>query len=409
MPDSQLSIRNAAQWSTAPLRDVCDLITRGRAPAYVESSSTFAIGQRCITDSGFDPSFARPHDQRRMSGMLEPSVGDVLLNSTGTGTIGRSCTFPGNGNFIVDGHVTLMRPKSHMADGRWIEYLLRSPWGQAHLEARCFSGSTNQVELSRTELAGTAIPLPPLFEQRRIADTLDAVDRAIHTAERLVAKLGKMRQGLLHDVLTCGVTESGELRDVVRHPEHFVDSAVGRVPRGWSVEPLGARIRLQRGFDITVAEQRAGDVPVVSSSGIASYHDTAMVAGPGVVIGRKGKLGDAYYVAPDFWPHDTTLWVTEFGGNLPSFVALLLKFMRLERFDAATSVPTLNRNVVHPLPVALPPADEQERIVAQVATFDDAAATEVIALDKLRLLRAGLLDDLLTGRVRARAIGDSAP
>jgi type I restriction enzyme S subunit len=344
-----------------------------------------------------------------MSGMLEPSVGDVLLNSTGTGTIGRSCTFPGNGNFIVDGHVTLMRPKSHMADGRWIEYLLRSPWGQAHLEARCFSGSTNQVELSRTELAGTAIPLPPLFEQRRIADTLDAVDRAIHTAERLVAKLGKMRQGLLHDVLTCGVTESGELRDVVRHPEHFVDSAVGRVPRGWSVEPLGARIRLQRGFDITVAEQRAGDVPVVSSSGIASYHDTAMVAGPGVVIGRKGKLGDAYYVAPDFWPHDTTLWVTEFGGNLPSFVALLLKFMRLERFDAATSVPTLNRNVVHPLPVALPPADEQERIVAQVATFDDAAATEVIALDKLRLLRAGLLDDLLTGRVRARAIGDSAP
>lgn len=239
MPDSRLPIRNDAEWPVAALRDVCDLITRGRAPTYVESSNTWAIGQRCVTDDGFDPSFARPHDQRRLSGMLKPLQGDVLLNSTGTGTIGRSCTFVAGRNFVVDGHVTLVRPKPHKADGRWIESLLRSPWGQAHLEARCFSGSTNQVELSRAELAGSLIPLPPLSEQRRIADMLDGLDEVIRSTDRLIAKLTLTRRGLLADLLTRGVGPDGALRGLRQLSGETGHPRFGCIPADWEVSTVG--------------------------------------------------------------------------------------------------------------------------------------------------------------------------
>ena len=80
--------------------------------------------------------------------------------------------------------------------------------------------------------------LPPLPEQRRIAEILDTVDEAIRRTEQVIAKLQQMKQGLLHDLLTRGIDENGELRDPERHPEQFKDSPLGRIPREWEVGPL---------------------------------------------------------------------------------------------------------------------------------------------------------------------------
>ncbi len=83
----------------------------------------------------------------------------------------------------------------------------------------------------------------------------------------------------------------------------------------WEDTTLGSKITLQRGFDITQKEQTPGLTPIISSSGIHSYHNEAKVKGPGVVTGRKGTLGKVFYSQVDFWPHDTTLWVKEFNRN----------------------------------------------------------------------------------------------
>lgn len=152
---------------------------------------------------------------------------------------------------------------------------------------------------------------------------------------------------------------------------------------------------LKRGFDITVAAQREGAVPVVSSSGLTSYHDRAMVKGPGVIIGRKGKLGGSYYIESDFWPHDTTLWVADFKGNDPKFIAYFLKWLRLERFDAATSVPTLNRNSIHPMRVGVPAIPEQRQIAKILDTLDGAIISSNASTQKLLNVRRGVLEDLL--------------
>lgn len=133
---------------------------------------------------------------------------------------------------------------------------------------------------------------------------------------------------------------------------------------------LGEFLTLQRGFDITVAQQVTGKVPVVSSSGIKSFHNEAKVRGPGVVIGRKGTLGNAYYIEEDFWPHDTTLWVKDFKGNNPLFCMYLLKSLDLGRYDVGASNPTLNRNHVHQIEVNFPDLTAQDKIVSKVSKFD---------------------------------------
>jgi type I restriction enzyme, S subunit len=142
----------------------------------------------------------------------------------------------------------------------------------------------------------------------------------------------------------------------------------------WAVSTIGEQVLLQRGFDITKRTQRPGIVPVVSTAGPMSFHDTAMAQGPGVILGRKGNsIGRAHFITQDYWPHDTTLWVKDFKGNDPRFVYyfFLEKFERLQSLDVGSANPTLNRNHVHPIPVLWPPPNEQQRIAHILGTIDD--------------------------------------
>ena len=154
----------------------------------------------------------------------------------------------------------------------------------------------------------------------------------------------------------------------------------------WREVPLGEVLTLQRGFDITKKSQRPGTVPVVSSSGVNSFHSESRADGPGVVIGRKGSLGTTFFVNEPYWPHDTTLWVKDFRGNDPYFCFLLLRSLRLSDLDAGASNPTLNRNHAHLLPVTMPPRSVQLQIATVARAFE-----ELIEINERRI---ELLEDL---------------
>lgn len=142
----------------------------------------------------------------------------------------------------------------------------------------------------------------------------------------------------------------------------------------WQRTTIGAQATLQRGFDITKAEQRSGSVPVVSSAGISSWHDVPMVKGPGVVLGRKGVVGSVHFIAQDFWPHDTSLWVKDFHGNEPRFVYYFFRAFakELSALDVGSANPTLNRNHVHPIEVPWPGSLKEQRSIADaLGKIDD--------------------------------------
>ncbi len=136
---------------------------------------------------------------------------------------------------------------------------------------------------------------------------------------------------------------------------------------------IGEQLTLQRGFDITKKEQMAGDVPVVSSGGISSYHNLAKATAPGVVLGRKGSLGTVYLLKEDYWPHDTSLWVKDFKGNNPRFVYYFFEGMasELKKMDVGAANPALNRNHVHLLKTKWPSIYIQNKIAEIASSLDD--------------------------------------
>lgn len=139
----------------------------------------------------------------------------------------------------------------------------------------------------------------------------------------------------------------------------------------WQDSTLGNLLVLQRGFDLPVQERREGPYPVIASTGVVGSHDSAMVRGPGVVIGRSGSIGGGQYIEGDFWPLNTTLWIKDFRGNDPRFCYFLLRNLDLGRFNAGSGVPTLNRNHIQPVPVRYPDVAEQRRISNVLGVLDD--------------------------------------
>ncbi|HPV81117.1 MAG TPA: restriction endonuclease subunit S [Dermatophilaceae bacterium] len=184
----------------------------------------------------------------------------------------------------------------------------------------------------------------------------------------------------------------------------------------WYSRPLGDLITLQRGFDITRDQQaRDGAVPVVSSGGISSYHDTAMANGPGVVIGRKGTLGRVHFVDVPYWPHDTTLWVKDFKGNDPRFVYYALMMLDTEFLNVGSASPTLNRNHLHPLPVSWPSLPEQRAIAEVLGALDDKIAANTTLVQVADALAGSLTRRALSSarvplrEVAALTMGSSPP
>jgi len=121
---------------------------------------------------------------------------------------------------------------------------------------------------------------------------------------------------------------------------------------------------LKRGYDLPVQNRVAGNVPIFAANGQNGTHNQVKKVGPGVVTGRSGTIGKVHYVNGEYWPLNTSLYVTNFHGNHPRWVFYMLQAFKLERFVEGAGVPTLNRNLVHGEKIPLPPLNEQKRIAA---------------------------------------------
>lgn len=162
-------------WSS--LDNICEYIQRGKGPKYVDKSDVPVISQKCIQWSGFNIDVAKYIDITTIKTYSEERFlrsGDLLWNSTGTGTIGRINEYRHEDNkfskVVADSHVTVVRPI--YVNSTYLCKFLSSPTVQDGFEERAF-GTTNQIELNTSTVKLQRIPLPPLAEQKRIVAKVD--------------------------------------------------------------------------------------------------------------------------------------------------------------------------------------------------------------------------------------------
>lgn len=172
------------------------------------------------------------------------------------------------------------------------------------------------------------------------------------------------------------------------------------LPSGWRVVKLEKVAPLQRGYDLLTDNIKEGLYPVVYSNGILRFHNEFKAKAPGVITGRSGTIGKVVYVEEDYWPHNTSLWVTNFYDNNPKFIYYMYINLNLARFSAGSGVPTLNRNDIHAQTIPLPPLDEQEKIAEILSTWDEAINLTINLIENKKRFKKALMQILLTAKIR---------
>lgn len=162
----------------------------------------------------------------------------------------------------------------------------------------------------------------------------------------------------------------------------------------WRQTTLGEVITLQRGHDLTEEQRTPGPIPVIGSAGQNGCHNVARAEGPGVTVGRSGaSVGVVTYVQEAYWPHNTVLYVRDFKGNDPLFVANLLRTLPLAELNSGAAQPSLNRNFLYPIPVLVPSFDVQRRIASILGAYDDLIEVNRRRVALLESMGRGLFEE----------------
>ena len=179
------------------------------------------------------------------------------------------------------------------------------------------------------------------------------------------------------------------------------------LPSGWARVSFGEIYELTYGKSLPkTARNTHGDYAVYGSNGIIGYHDSFLIEGPALVVGRKGAAGAVSFSAKPCWPIDTTYYVRDSEHLNIRFSFYLLTSLRLNRFDRSTAIPGLNRDDAYDLVVDLPPLSEQHRIVAKIeelfSELDKGVESLKKARAKLKVYRQAVLKHAFEGKLTAQ-------
>ena len=179
------------------------------------------------------------------------------------------------------------------------------------------------------------------------------------------------------------------------------------LPTGWDRAKFGEIYELAHGKSLTKAARNTdGDFPVYGSNGIVGHHDTFLVEGPLLVVGRKGAVGAVSFSVKPCWPIDTTYYVRHSEHIDIRFSFYLLTSLRLNQLDRSTAIPGLNRNDAYGLVVDLPPLSEQRRIVAKIeelfSELDKGVESLKKARKQLKIYRQSVLKHAFEGKLTAK-------
>ncbi len=165
-------------WIITNIEEIAKYVQRGKSPKYIDWSELPVVNQKSIRWHGIEIEylkFIHPEQWDKWNEERFLQKGDILWNSTGIGTIGRATIYQeilGYERAVADSHVTVVRTQK--CDQKFIHYWIMSPTIQSRIDTM-HAGSTAQVELLRSEVLKTPIPLPPLNEQRRIVAKIEAL------------------------------------------------------------------------------------------------------------------------------------------------------------------------------------------------------------------------------------------
>jgi type I restriction enzyme S subunit len=418
-------------WEVSSLASLTQYITYGftnpmpttKDGPWMITAFDIADGKICYGQARHTSEKAYKNDLTQKS---KPNLGDILI--TKDGTLGRIAVVDRTG-ICINQSVACLRPLLD-TDVRFLVHYLRSDIGQERMLADAGGSTIKHIYI--TKLAQMEVPVPPREERIRISDILDTVDEAIAHTSSLIAKLKQMKAGLLHDLLTRGLDENGELRDAIAHPEQFKPSPLGQIPKDWEVCQLSdfyavpARNGLYkpakfygrgvlmihmpqmfRGLTIDVSDAARVDVDPSELERFSLAAGDLVFARRSLNLEGAGRCSLVPAVSEPTTFESSIIRVRLSTDKLrPIFANYFLNsetgFRLRLPLIRQVAVSGVSSEDIASIPVPCPPPEEQDAIIKIIDTHNTRIRAEEAYRDKLKLQKQGLMHDLLTGKVRVK-------
>jgi type I restriction enzyme S subunit len=396
------------EWKIEPLKRIAPFISRGNSPEYVESSNTKVISQACIYWGGLKLSKVK-YDSRSNIDFLKGKVlsHDLLMNSTGTGTLGRIAAFTHKpGNYFADSHVTIIRTDHQRFSHAFLKYLFQTDLFQGYIYASSVSGSTNQIELSRERLKIVPVIFPPLKRQEIISSYLDEkialVDQIIERKKRLIELLREKRTAVIND---CMLHAAGEFTKIKHRVEmnpsrksiklNDLDSLVSFVP----MEALSEHGELH------LQKRKYSEV----KEGFTYFEDGDVVLAKITPCYENGKAGVMHDLKHGFGFGTTEFLVLRPQKKiLPEYLYFLIfsdRFRKLGEVEmrGTAGQKRVSNAFVKNYEFLLPEMEEQKKQVAllrkQTELIDGAVKTIEQSMKILQEFKSSLISSVVTGKI----------
>jgi type I restriction enzyme S subunit len=373
--------------------------------------------------------------------VTEPVLADsVLVSRMNTpALVGESC-------YVGEAHPTLflpdrlwqLKPRARAElSMRWLSFVLQSTAYRRYVAVNATGTSGSMKNLPKANLLALPVAYPTLDEQRAISKVLDTLDSAIRETTAAITKSAALKQGLLHDLLTRGVDSNGELRPPpCEAPQLYKQSTLGLIPREYELVVLadcaevtgGVTLgRAPPGTDLIevsylrVANVQDGfvDLTDVKTIKIHSSEMERFSLRDGDVLMNEGgdfdKLGRGTVWRSQISPclHQNHVFRVRCDQQLlsPSYLAAFSASPRGKAYfvkasKQTTNLASINSTQLKAFPLSRPPIEEQHTVIRGLDALEFRLTSERSLLSKLRALKSGLTDDLLSGDVRIPRLTD---
>jgi Restriction endonuclease S subunits len=306
--------------------------------------------------------------------------------------------------------------------GDYLKYLLNNSVEIKRQIYREIKGTT-RVALKFNQLTNFIVPLPPLPEQQKIVEILETIDNAIEKTDKIIEKYKRIKQGLMQDLLTKGIDENGNIRDEKTHK--FKDSPLGRIPEEWEVVRLGEISKIKRGASprpidnpIYFTEEKKGrgwirieDIAKSNKylnatrqylSKLGESKSVKVEVGD-LIMSICATIGKPIIINMPACIHDGFVVLKNLSGKIDKhflYYLIVSKEQEIEKLGQTGTQGNLNSTIVSNFLIPLPPLPEQQRIAEMLSQIDQTIEKEQQYKEKLQRIKQGLMQNLLTGKVR---------
>lgn len=354
---------------------------------------------------------------------------DVLFSTVRPGLQSHAyAEWPMQNYYICSTGFAILRAKRMYP--RFLYHLIFSD--EVSSQVRKLELGSNYPAINESDVSTLCIPIPSGAEQRHIAEILDTIDEVIQETEALISKLKAMKHGLLHDLLTRGLDKNGKLRDSKAHPEQFKDSPLGRIPKEWEVVSVGeiashvgsgltprggsevyktSGVMFIRSQNVTFEGLKLEDIAFIDSKTHEAMRRSEVFAHDVLLNITGASIGRCCPLPEGLGPTNVNQHVCairlpnpcrEDAFYLSSVLASHIGQHQIDVLNAGGNREGLNYEQLRGFILPWPQKDERTKAADIIAANDARIRTEEQYRDKLKLQKKGLMQDLLTGKVRVK-------